>query len=570
MPQARPYDAELVAAVTTGGLGVVVLPVQHVLGALLMCAGVVRCGVRVALDLRRRSRLSAERSADLVLNPNLRKVKAKELIRGTVRLTDERRYEAIVDEVVGSVRIEGNWSRMHRSELARHRRRTRTDPTTVAAGHLVLHGPARVAFRPASDAAANGGPALVLEPRVADQEVLHTLDGHGDTRWRPEFRYDISPPDVGWTLPVWLTPNIAADLERHVLELHVQWSTRKPERPYTGVPLRSIEALELNVPAHWGTVEHMTDWGGDDVLIGSPEPDEHDDIGRRKLVWKKIRFPEGKDRDILRFAVRFSDAIDVDHELTGRLKARFGGAVSGLTRIGLYRTDGGPVKGLDGAASPQTTVDLTFDLSLKGLRYQQQRVVPDRSRAEDVNRRESHTFPGVAPDHRTVALLTNNLADEGYYIIRVLENPAQPGPRSGAVNRLWDLIGRYYEGVYPIEFHLVLSGEEIHKGQEVTGETLVLLSVAGSYANDVMEERVVEEWTRLWKRIRLSLRAAGGEPRLTTQPLDAPSSELARLRNVMVTETARLSAAADAGRMDPDLSTEMVARLTREFGLGEG
>jgi hypothetical protein len=267
--------------------------------------------------------------------------------------------------------------------------------------------------------------------------------------------------------------------------------------------------------------------------------------------------------------VRFSDAIDVDPELTGRIEARFGGAVSGLTRIGLYRTDGGPVKRLDGAASPRTTVDLTFALSLACLRYQQQRVVPDRSRAEDVYRRESHTFPGVAPDHRTVALLTNNLADEGYYVIRVLENPAQPSPRPGAVNRLWDLVGRYYEGVYPIDFHLVLSGEEMHKGQEVTGETSVSLSVAGSYANDVMEQRVVEEWTRLWKRIRLSLRAAGGEPRLTTQPLDTPSSELARLRNVMVTETARLSAAADAGRMDPDLSTAIVTRLTREFGLGE-
>ena len=79
------------------------------------------------------------------------------------------------------------------------------------------------------------------------------------------------------------------------------------------------------------------------------------------------------------------------------------------------------------------------------------------------------------------------------------------------MNRLWDLMGRYYEGVYPIDFHLVLSGEEIHKGQEVTGETSVLLNVAGSYANEVMEQRVVEEWTRLWKRIRLSLRAAGGE-----------------------------------------------------------
>ena len=67
--------------------------------------------------------------------------------------------------------------------------------------------------------------------------------------------------------------------------------------------------------------------------------------------------------------------------------------MSGLTRIGLYRTDGAPVKKLDGAASPQTVVELDFNLSLKGLRYQQQRVVPDRSRAEDVKRQETQHLP---------------------------------------------------------------------------------------------------------------------------------------------------------------------------------
>jgi hypothetical protein len=323
--------------------------------------------------------------------------------------------------------------------------------------------------------------------------------------------------------------------------------------------------LEIDVPAHWGTVEFMTRLG-DERRIGPPV-EQQDGVGRRTLTWRKVRDTKGGDRQRERFAVRFSDAIDLDHELTGRIEARFEGAVSGVTRIGLYRTDGAQVKGVDGARQPQTIVDVTFGLCLKGLRYQQQRVVPDRSRAEDVHRQETHRFPGVPPDHRTVALLTNTLADEGYYVIRVLENPAQPSPRSGAVNRLWDLLGRYYEGVYPIEFHLVLSGEEIRKGQDVTGDTSVLLIVSGSYANEEMEQRVIEEWTRLWKRIRLSLRAAGGEPRSMAQPLDSPSSELARLRNVMVTETARLSAAADSGRMDRDLSSEVVARLTREFGL---
>lgn len=567
-PRVRPFDPELIAATTTAGLGAFVIPVQPVVGALLMCLGVVRFAARTVIGVRRRARQARDHSADLVLNPNLRKIKARERITGTIRLRPDRRYDATVDEVRGSVAIEGNWSRVHRAEVDRHRRIARSVPINVAAGHLVLHGPGRVAFRPVTDAGANGGPALVLEPRVADQPVLSSADGLGETQWHPEFRYDITPPDDGWRLPVWISPNIAADRDRHVLELHLQWCTRGPGKDDAGVPLRSIEVLEIAVPAHWGTVEHLTKLG--DTYVGQPQAGEDGGPARRTLTWKKISFKRGSDRDTVRLTVGFSERIDLDHELTGRIEARFAGAVSGLTRTVVYRTDGGPVTRLDGTEKPVTVADVGFTLSLAGLRYQEQRAIPDRSRAEDVGRRETETFPGVVPDHRTVALLTNNLADEGYSIIRVQENPAQSSPRPGAVNRLWDLAGRYYEGVYPIEFHLQLGGEETHKGQEVSGSTAVTLTVHGSYANDEMELRIVEEWTRLWRRVRLSLAGAGEGPRQAEQPLDAASSELARLRNVALTEVARLRTAAEAGRIDPDLASETADRITREFGLGEG
>lgn len=568
-PRARPLDAELLAATTTAGLGAATIGVQPVVGVLLLGVGVVRIGVRVVVGMRRRAQQARDHSADLVLNPNLRKIKTRERIEGTVELHPDRRYEATVGEVSGTVTVEGNWSRVHRAEVDRYRRRTGSVPTSVAAGHLVLHGPGRVAFRPTADGGANGGPALVLEPRVAEQPLLSSADGLGETQWHPEYRYDITPPEEGWRLPVWISPNVAADLDRHVLELHVQWCTRGPEKHEAGVPLTSIDVLELVVPAHWGAIEYMAKLGGDGY-IGQPEPGEDGEPARRTLTWRKILVKPGSDRSALKLTVRFSERIDFDHELTGRIEARFKGAVSGLTRTAVYRTDGGPVDRLDGTLKPLTIVDVGFTLSLTGLRYQEQRAIPDRSRAEDGERRETVHFPGVVANHLTVALLTNNLADEGYSIIRIQENPAQPSLRPGAVNRLWDLSGRYYEGVYPIEFHLQLGGEETHKGQEVSGNTTVTLTVHGSYANTEMEQRVVEEWTRLWKRIRFSLAGAGDGPQLVEQPLDAAGSELARLRNVALTELARLRAAADAGRIDPDLAAEMAARITREFGLGEG
>jgi hypothetical protein len=559
----------MVAATTTSAIGAVSVSINGLLGGVLLTVGVARLVIRTVVGMRRRAGLAAGEHPALVLNPNVRRVKARERITGSARFTGERRCVREVEEVVGSVTLEGNWSRNHRSILDAHRRRVKTGPTSVAAGHVVLHGPGRVEFRSAPGADVVGGPALLLEPIIADQPVLSGSNGHGNTRWQPNFRYDISPPSEGWKLPVWVTPNIAAYSDRHVLELHVQWSTRGDAGAAPGVPLRSIAVFELSVPASWGDVEHIDTRGGD-ATIGQPVLEEAGGIGLRKLTWKKIPFEKGGDRGSTRLAVRFSDQIELDHTLRGRIEARFEGAVSGLTRIDMYRTDGRPAH-LDGSRKPITVVEVDLALSMRGLRYQEHRAVPDRARAADIQRREEEKFPDVVPDHRTVALLTNTLAAEGYYIIRVLENPAQSSSRPGALNRLWDLAGRYYEGVYPIDFHLVLSGEEIHKGADVTGETTVTLTVHGSYANDDMERRVVEEWTRLWKRIRTSVgkatRGPGGGPRVAEQPLDASSSELARLRSVIITVVGQISDAAADKRVDLGLAKELVERLNDEFGL---
>ena len=568
-PRTRPFDAELVAATTTASIGAAVFPVQSAAGTLLLGVGVVRFAARLVVGLRHRIRQGREHRTDLALNPNLRKVKTKERIQATVKLLPDSRWEATV-EATGSVAVEGNWSRVHRAVVDRHRRANGRVPDSVAAGHVVLHGPGRVKFRPCADARVNDNrAALILEPRIADQPLLSSEDGSGETQWHPTFRYEITPPKDGWRIPVWISPTVAAGLDRHVLELHVQWNTRGPEIGDVGVPLRAIELLELWVPADWGTVEHMTKLGGD-TYIGQPEPGGTGEPARRKLTWKKIPFKQGSGRDAVPLTVRFSERVDLDHELTGRIEARFAGAVSGLTRTAVHRTDGNRVPRLDGVRKPVTVADVSFTLSLAGLRYQEQRVIPDRSRAEDARRRETKNFAGTVPDHRTVSLLTNNLADEGYSIIRIQENPALYSPRPGAVNRLWDLAGRHYDGVYPVEFHLQLSGEEIHKGQEISGDTVVALTVHGSYANTEMERRVVEEWTRLWKRIELSMPDTGQGSRLAEQPLDAASSELARLRNVALTEVLRLQASASGGRIDPDLAAEMADRITREFGLSEG
>jgi hypothetical protein len=575
VPQVRPLDGEIIAATVTTGLGAAVVPVQAALGGVVVAVGTIRLVIRTLMGLRRHARQAGEHSTELALNPNVRKLEARERIRGSAHHTDDRRHVRRVDEVFGSVKLEGNWSRVHRHELdKRLRRRPGATPSTVAAGHLVLHGPGRVRFRSTRGVRARGA-ALVVEPLIAEQPVLSGPPRRSDSRWRPEFRYDIAPPegDRSRALPVWVTPDIAADSDRHVLELHVQWSTRGPEPTDDGVPLRSIHELKVEVPAEWGSIEHVSALGGD-VVIGQPERSDAGGIALRGVTWKKVPCDGEGDRGSKRFFVRFSEQIDLDqhHVLRGRLEARFTGAVSGLSRIDLYGTDGSP-RHLDGSRKLLTVVEADLVLSLQGLRYQEHRAVPDRARPEDDERREARTFPGLVPDHRTVAQLTDHLADQGYYIIRVLENPAQAGVRRLALNRLWDLAGRYYKGVYPIDFHLVLSGEEVHRGQHVTGESTVALTLHGSYANPEMKQLVVDEWTRLWKCVEFSVEAASrgpdGRPRMPEQPLDSSGKELARLRSRMVEVVRRIADAAADERIEAGLADDLVVQLTDEFGLGD-
>lgn len=105
----------------------------------------------------------------------------------------------------------------------------------------------------------------------------------------------------------------------------------------------------------------------------------------------------------------------------------------------------------------------------------------------------------VIPDDDTVIELTNALSERGYYVKRVIENPPRSGARADLVHRYWDIAGRLYEGVYPIDFHMVLTGEELHRGgvRPEQGTTKVRITVKGAYANSGMYARVEDEWKSL-------------------------------------------------------------------------
>jgi hypothetical protein len=213
-----------------------------------------------------------------------------------------------------------------------------------------------------------------------------------------------------------------------------------------------------------------------------------------------------------------------------------------------------------------------MQLDLSGLRHQEIRAVPDPARDVEEARVERSKFPGVAPDHHAVALLTDGLSQQGYYVKRVVENPAQASREKGVINRFWDIAGRRYNGVHPIDFHLVLIGDEVQPGSEARPLTVVRLTVRGAYANADMEKKVLDEQLLLWERIRASLNAArspeADRPRTVDEPIDAADAEVARLRLAIVTLREQLYAAAhEQGELRTSLVADLIALIDQEFGV---
>jgi hypothetical protein len=135
---------------------------------------------------------------------------------------------------------------------------------------------------------------------------------------------------------------------------------------------------------------------------------------------------------------------------------------------------------------------------LETIRYQAVRVVPDRA-AEDSDRDSYADEFAVVPGDETVIALTSAMSEEGYYVKHVIENPPRSGRRADLVQRYWDIGGRKYEGVYPIDFHIILTGEEVH-GEGIrpeSGTTKVRIVVKGSFTDRDMDTRISDEWKRL-------------------------------------------------------------------------
>jgi hypothetical protein len=479
------------AGATLAVAGLIVVPLNVVIGLLLAGAGGIAAASAYSQLLRRSLRVRAD--LPVALHPKVSDAKLSERLRIRIRLGPEGDYRTDFDQVRGNLTIVATFGPPDRE---RARRRTPKRPPAdrqdlrYTAGRLVLDGP--LGIKASEDLP---GPTIRLDGTTGQHPAFRAENPPASSQWPIDLDYELlTVPDIT-SGPFWITPSIVPESDKHELELDIQWVEFGPD-PDRPLDLDVIESLQLRFPLSWGGARQVSPPATEGLIAGESMKSQ----GCHVLEWKQLSPSQAqRERRRLTIAVQFEDRISPEDELSGELEATMKGALSGIERLRLYSALG-THRRFSGSARVSTRIEAAFTLSLQSIRYQAVRVVPDLITDDNDLEAVAEEFH-VVPDNETVVALTNAIGNAGYYVKRVIENPPRSGGRANQVQRYWDIAGRYYQSIYPIDFHIILIGEEVHTGdiRPEAGTTKVRIVVSGAYTDNEPDRyaRIQEQWNQL-------------------------------------------------------------------------
>lgn len=514
------YHCEEHHHVVKGGLWVLVLSgaAAAVIGGIVAIADlpagltllILGVGIAAGSYVAHRRRHATARAVmpPLPVLPSLDSVKVLEKLRGEVRLGEDGEYVSTPRSADGVVEVVMTLSNSDRERLRDYQGKyglAADDPVEFSAGFAVLKGEAGVTFARGpgeDDGILPGGTGLSFRGAARGHPLFSTAERRSARQWTVRLPYRLQGARAPRSVPLWIVPSLVPGSDRRTLQLDLAWvalDEDQPEEERRQLTFLRFDVIKLIVPTAWGNVE---------TVSPANALTSHSGTGyTRTIEWKLVppATQDGPGRNTLR--IRFEKPVREQDTLGGYLRGSFKGTHSGITDVRMYWPSGGRWRE-QRKASVTTQAQVDFELSLKSVRYQDVRLVPDGAR--DQSRPVADRFPGVIPDHRTVIALTNELSSSDYYVKRVTENPPRGGGRAGLVNRLWDIAGRRYEGVFPIDFHITIKGEEEYQRGDfrpAAGNAVARLTVRGSHVNPEMEAQVETAWEALHKIVIDGLRA---------------------------------------------------------------
>ena len=103
-----------------------------------------------------------------------------------------------------------------------------------------------------------------------------------------------------------------------------------------------------------------------------------------------------------------------------------------------------------------TNVQINFEFNLSGLKVR--KTFHDTQRIDQT----------IIPSYEMITRLVYAMSDRDIYIQRVIENPPHTNRANAEImNRFWVVTGRRYEDTLPIDFRIVVSGQEYYKDTDI-------------------------------------------------------------------------------------------------------
>lgn len=468
------------------GIGLIILFAGEIaLGILSIFAGIGLGGGGWSLHQKWYQQVINDSRPPLPVIGKVESVTVRESICGRITLDDNGSYTTTAEQPDGKMTISFQLAPRDRERLEMYRKKfilAPEDDISFHAGFAVLQGAVDLHFD-------NGNANIPAQVNTIEFKGNITaqpfLSGNGtgrDNHWNVRYKYSFSLNDsqtIG--LPIQIVPTLVREGDEWAIELVVQVNPKVGKSSLLTTQPR-VEELILYAPKTLDKVERTQPL----ALVGSEQQEnEHGEtINMHVITWKDVGVNEGEKNAYYRgFYLRFKNKLTPSTKLNGRLRIRFDGTLSGLDDIAFFYPFGNKRDKKD-TALPQrfTYVDIRFDLHLGSLRFQ------EIASAETQFERQ-----GVIPDYRVLTALTNAISEQNIYVKRIVENP----PRTNKVdahiiNRYWDVAGRFYDGVYPIDFHLVLTGEErLGSGtRSYSGKTRFDIAVQGTVTNEQMRDKV--------------------------------------------------------------------------------
>ena len=480
--------------------------------------GIVGGGVGVAYGFytnkQRKTKFLASKP-ELPVLPRFNRIHIKEELRGNINLSSEGNYSVTVDPAIGNLDIDISLTHLDYERLEKYHKKYGT-AEKFHAGFVVLEGAAGIQFSdsitPNQDSVNHNTTVISLIDRVSNQPLLKGIDKRDAGKITKCLPYDLLDIPNQDYFPVQLVLSFLPRTDRRGIEIGIQWTDPNFTNPDTelwkelwNLEIDQIEILELKFPVAWGRVEKLS--SSDNAVISSVS---------QSITWRRVKPSK---QDLLQhrctLQVEFENQINpLDSSVSGKAKVLFQGTLSGLENVKVYFPTGKPGRLLQKNKSYlrnqigqeelilNTGVYVDFELSLTNIRYQHIREVPEPNKKErDRNKQEEIIFEGVLPNYETIILITDKISEseQNFYVNRVIENKPIFNAQENILNRVWTIFGRFYEGIYPVEFQLDLRGYESNNLnlQAPLGITMIKRTVKGTYSNPEMEQHIENVWEKL-------------------------------------------------------------------------